>query len=140
MTESIFRIVYCSRNTLAAGTNVADLDQILATSRRNNQAVGVTGALLYTDGLFAQTLEGDFDAVQSVFERIQADPRHDDVVVLQAETVADRIFGSWAMAQAKPQDPASAHATLARAFVESDSRSAGALVALLNHVVRCVPA
>ncbi len=129
----LFRIVYCSRNVLGQFAD-AELNQILQVSRRNNAAKQVTGALLYDDGIFAQTLEGPFDAVQEIFERIQADPRHDDVIVLQADTVSARCFGGWAMAHATPANPAEARAILARVSA-NDRVGHEEVVGLLDRVL-----
>lgn len=82
------------------------IGNILMASRRNNDAVGVTG-LLYTDGVrFLQVLEGDRATVTTTFERIRADPRHHAVVVLSDREVSEREFGSWAMAHRLPTDSA----------------------------------
>ncbi len=98
--SDIHRLVYTSRN-LIPGTEdeqVAIVSQILETSQRNNGKVGVTGALLFNSGSFAQVLEGPRVAVEATFERIQRDPRHSDVSVLQCEPVESRGFPTWSMA------------------------------------------
>ena len=98
--SDIHRLVYTSRN-LIPGTEdeqVAIVAQILETSQRNNGKVGVTGALLFNSGSFAQVLEGPRIAVEATFERIQRDPRHSDVSVLQCEPVESRGFPNWSMA------------------------------------------
>lgn len=140
MNQQTFRLIYCSKSALDCAADPAELNRILAISRRNNAAAGVTGALIYNDGLFAQTLEGSFDAVQTVFERIQSDLRHDDIVVLQAEAVDDRLFSSWAMAQAEPENPTRVHETLSRAMVDIHAVGAPALLEVLSRVVRHEPA
>ena len=98
--SDVHRLVYTSRN-LIPGTEdeqVAIVSQILETSQRNNGKVGVTGALLFNSGSFAQVLEGPRAAVEATFERIQRDPRHSDVSVLQCEPVESRGFPTWSMA------------------------------------------
>ncbi len=67
-------------------------------SQHNNNKVSVTGALLFNGGSFAQVLEGPRKAVETTFERIQRDPRHSDVSVLQCEPVEARGFSNWSMA------------------------------------------
>ena len=91
-----------------AATDKGALASILTVSRANNMRYGVTGALLYSDGCFAQILEGELDAVQQTFERIQNDMRHGAVVVLEAKPVETRMFGLWEMALAEPAAPAKA--------------------------------
>ena len=102
MSEKVYQILYCSRNKIR-GTDAevkAQIEAILHASRRNNARVGVTGALFYNTVFFAQVLEGGFGEVQSVFERLQLDARHSDLVVLQSGYVAARDFVDWSMAYA----------------------------------------
>lgn len=139
MADDLFRIVYCSRNMLGGGDD-ASLQQILATSRRNNAGSEVTGALLHSLGLFVQTLEGPFAAVQSVFERIQIDSRHDDVVVLEARSVDARLFADWSMAAAEPDDPAAAQRLVSRTLLDPDGHDTDALLRLLQQLITYIPA
>lgn len=94
------RLVYWSRNRIpGTGENLeSEIAQILETSRANNSAVGVTGALMFNSGCFAQVLEGPPSAVEEVFERIQHDDRHGEVVVLECAPVGAREFAAWSMA------------------------------------------
>lgn len=89
------RIVYIS--TARQNLRRAELDQILVTSRRNNEAVGVTGLLVTGGRRFLQTLEGPERAVEQVFQRIEQDPRHFAVVILSRSPIEQRSFGGWAM-------------------------------------------
>ena len=97
--SDIYRLVYTSQNLLEGGEKEqkAAIAGLLAVSKRNNARVGVTGALLFNGGAFAQVLEGSRAAVEATFERIQRDPRHSDVAVLQCEPVAARGFPNWSM-------------------------------------------
>jgi len=98
--EDLFRLVYYSSNTIMGLDEEvrASVDQILAASRRNNALVGVTGALMFTDGLFGQVLEGRREVVEAVFERIQLDERHGEVQLLSFAPIEARAFPEWAMA------------------------------------------
>lgn len=99
MSETLHRLVYYSRTTLPGTPEdmAGDIDEILAASQRNNARVGVTGALMFNRGCFAQVLEGSRDAVEQTFERIQRDPRHGDVTVLEFAPADTRGFASWSM-------------------------------------------
>lgn len=100
MSAPLFSLAYFSRNAIDGGVLQlqADLAQILRSARRNNAASGVTGALVFSDGCFAQVLEGRRDDVEAIFESIQCDPRHRDVTILHLHEVAHRSFGAWSMA------------------------------------------
>jgi hypothetical protein len=97
---ALYRVIYCSRNRIPGTPDtVSDhISGILARSRENNIRDQVTGGLMFSDGCFAQVLEGPMDAVMAAFERIQCDERHCDVVVLQAGPTAERHFSDWSMA------------------------------------------
>ena len=99
MSDALYRLVYYSRNLIAgdAGSFRANIDDILLRSRTNNQRDGITGALLFNAGCFAQVLEGPLSAVEAAFERIQQDDRHGEVSLLALDPVADRSFPDWAM-------------------------------------------
>ena len=100
MTANLYRLVYYSRNriqgTPAAVT--AEVDAILESAQRNNSPLGVTGALIFNAGIFAQILEGGRPEIESTFERIQRDARHGEVQVLAFEEAQSRGFPSWSMA------------------------------------------
>jgi hypothetical protein len=97
---TLFRLVYYSANAIDADEDSfrAEVEQILQTSRRNNDLVGVTGALMFSAGYFGQVLEGPQAAIEATFERIQQDPRHGDVSLLEFAPVSERAFDNWAMA------------------------------------------
>ncbi len=93
------RVLYCSRNSIPGGTTAiaASVQTILAASRVNNARDGITGGLLFSEGCFAQVLEGPTDAVEAAFERIQCDDRHSEVTVLQVGPITTRDFPDWSM-------------------------------------------
>lgn len=73
------------------------LGEILASSRRNNPALSVSGILLYHQGSFMQLLEGEEQTVRALYARIALDPRHHRAAVLRERHIENRSFGSWSM-------------------------------------------
>jgi hypothetical protein len=55
--------------------STGDRAPILATSRRNNVRVGVTGMLLFHKDNYLQILEGPRASVLRLFATVEADPR-----------------------------------------------------------------
>ena len=95
-TDGLVRITYVSR--ARAGLDAArEVEGILAASRRNNARAGVTGALIFNRSTFGQVLEGPETAVEATYARIEADPRHHDVEVLDLRPVEGRAFADWSM-------------------------------------------
>lgn len=92
---SLIRLIYVS--TACHEATTAELDAILASAVRHNEADGVTGMLVYADGGFMQVLEGEEEAVDATFRRVERDPRHTDVFVLERTPIPERSFGRWSM-------------------------------------------
>ena len=99
--SQLIRLVYASRSTFEASARQQGLDpgvaRILAKSRKNNARAQVVGGLLFGEGYFLQCLEGEADAVQTLYDKIKADPRHRDVTVLSRASISSRSFGAWSM-------------------------------------------
>ena len=93
----LVRLMYASR--AAQGLKPDALTAILKTSTTRNPAVGVTGVLCYSGEVFVQVLEGGRSQVSALYNRIAADPRHHDVVLLNYDEIAERRFAGWAMGQ-----------------------------------------
>ena len=91
----LIQLTYASRTAKILSPD--DLKSILASSQRNNQRVGVTGALCLANGIFLQQLEGDRAAVNLLYHRILLDPRHRDPAVLDFSEISQRQFGDWSM-------------------------------------------
>ncbi|MEQ7154378.1 BLUF domain-containing protein [Brevundimonas aurifodinae] len=90
------RLAYVSRSTDPEDQLLAFSD-ILAQSVRNNRAVEVTGALSFTPGRYAQILEGEGHALDTLLRRISVDPRHCDMRVLDRGPIEERLFPDWSM-------------------------------------------
>jgi hypothetical protein len=93
----LVRLMYASR---AADTVDEDqLHTILRQSKADNPNHGITGVLCYSEGIFIQVLEGGRGPVNQLYNRIVADPRHRDVVLLTYEEIGERRFAGWSMGQ-----------------------------------------
>ena len=105
---------------------------ILRASRRNNPAVGVTGALLYADGNFMQVLEGPAEAVNGVYRRVQRDDRHRGVLTLIDTTVPERSFPDWSMGFVHGDDLSDEDREATRSLYDLTAPSPGAARRLLT--------
>lgn len=75
----------------------ADLEALLAQSRKANKETGLTGMLLYSQGSFFQVVEGEAEAVERLYVKLCADPRHTQLTVIVREPIARRSFRTWSM-------------------------------------------
>lgn len=92
----MLQLTYIS--TANANVTQDDVESILAVSRRNNAARGLTGMLLFDGRRFLQHLEGEDAVIDALYERIRADERHRAIVQLSRKAVDARVFDGWDMA------------------------------------------
>jgi hypothetical protein len=93
----LVRLMYASRAVDSVDQD--ELIAILKKSKANNPGIGVTGVLCFSGGIFLQVLEGGRSAVSRLYNRIAADPRHHEVVLLSYEEIGERRFAGWSMGQ-----------------------------------------
>ncbi len=99
-SQVLHQLVYISRNEIEGNDERLQkvVEQILAVARQSNEEKGITGALMFNAGCFAQVLEGERDHLQETFERIQADSRHSNIVILDFKPIEQKRFDKWSMA------------------------------------------
>lgn len=90
------RLVYRSRETEPLGT--LSLFNLLNLARQNNARLGITGHLLYADGMFTQCIEGPTKAIEQLWQTLQRDVRHQDIELISRGPVQERRFADWSMA------------------------------------------
>ena len=134
-TTMLVRLIYTSR-----ATDAVDHDALLAIlrqSKANNPAAGITGLLCYSGGIFIQALEGGRLAVNRLYNRIVADPRHHDVVLLGYDEIGERRFAGWTMGQVNMArlNPALLLKYSATAALDPCALSGKASVALFEELV-----
>ena len=93
----LVRLLYASRAAEAVTPDL--LSAILRRSRQHNPAQGITGVLCCSGNVFLQVLEGGRPAVNRLYARIVADPRHLDTELLAYESIVERRFAGWSMGQ-----------------------------------------
>ena len=99
----LVQCVYCSASS-SGQFSPTELSSLLEKCRSNNAKVHVTGMLLAQNGSFFQVLEGNRSTVESLFERISADPRHVRVTKVVLEPISERAFSNWTMGYPKITD------------------------------------
>ena len=88
------RVIYTSR--AAPGVDMSDAFDIIRVAHNRNSSFGLTGALLLSDGWFAQVLEGEAFYVRERYARIAVDPRHEQLDLRQHVAIEEPSFpGEW---------------------------------------------
>ena len=94
------RLVYESRATGSTGS-LTNLAVILAESHRNNARDGLSGVLAAHEDRYIQVIEGPREALDSLLKRLEDDPRHRNLRLLDRAPAGERMFEGWTMASAR---------------------------------------
>jgi len=93
----LVRLIYAS--TAKELINHDLIEEILETSRKNNTAHGITGVLCYSDNVFVQALEGGREQINILYGRLQQDPRHTKLTLLDYSEIEARLYPGWTMSK-----------------------------------------
>ena len=93
---ALLELIYTS--FAEAQNDTDDVQDILASSERNNVASNITGLLLFDGERYIQILEGESQDVERLFVTISSDPRHHSLELLHKGSILDRSFETWRMA------------------------------------------
>ena len=74
-----------------------ELLDLLQSARLKNTENNITGMLLYGEGTFMQVLEGEKEDLHRVYNSIQVDLRHRNIIVMVTGMLKERIFSKWSM-------------------------------------------
>lgn len=91
----MIRVTYISQ--VSSPLSADGLLTLLNQCHRNNTAKGLTGMLLFGNGTFLQSLEGEKAVVDPLIERIGRDTRHRDMKILRRAEIIDRQYTDWSM-------------------------------------------
>lgn len=89
-------LAYVSRQSFILSDE--EITNLLITCRANNSRADISGMLLYFDGTFVQFLEGPQENIESLFQKISKDKRHQQIVTLMEGNANQREFEDWSMA------------------------------------------
>lgn len=99
----LYTFVYCSR--AAEGVDDAEVGRIVEAAQRRNIARGITGVLVFGNGVFFQLIEGPTGEIQKLMASLRCDRRHYDVVSLDwSEERRERLYPNWEMERVTADD------------------------------------
>ncbi len=91
----IYQLIYIS--SVAEALNTDAFVDIARQSRKNNEALGITGMMLVHNGSILQILEGEEFVVESLYKKISFDTRHTQCSVMVRRHCQNREFERWHM-------------------------------------------
>merc|ERR1712166_600877 len=102
LDQQLWTIEYSSQFPVAGqdideATAIKEIDNIITAAQEKNEALGITGRLLYAikECEVFQVLEGPKDKVVALYQTISADSRHSNVNVIHEDTITERVHSTW---------------------------------------------
>ncbi len=93
------QLVYVSNRK--SNCTAAEIDKILASCKKNNPPLNITGILLYSETKFIQLVEGEAKVIMGLYDKIKADDRHSNTMMIAYSPIKEKSFPSWHMGSKK---------------------------------------
>lgn len=90
------RLVYRSKSTSDIGS--LGLFNLLTEARKKNVRLDITGHLIFDGEFFTQWIEGPGKSIDSLWESLLKDDRHNQVILISRTPIEHRRFAEWSMA------------------------------------------
>lgn len=89
------RYAICYVSTASKSLDRKEIDKVLNRTKKKNNEKDITGILLYSEGNFFQVLEGEKSEVLKIYEYIEEDERHYNIIKIFGKEVPDRTFDGY---------------------------------------------
>lgn len=101
----LYRILYRSEIVLSDGQQPDhEIELIVQAAAEANTKNNISGALIASNGIFIQALEGPLSTLESTFEKICTDLRHKNVRLIELAAADERVFAEWSMVRVEQKD------------------------------------
>ena len=89
----LYNLCYVSSATKSLSDS--DLEHLFRVNKRNNTDLKISGILVYNHGNFLQILEGEKQKIDTLFNKIRLDKRHNHIIELISTSIEERIFDDY---------------------------------------------
>lgn len=89
------RYAICYVSTASNDVNLEEIKDLLNKAAQYNNDHDIRGVLLYAEGNFFQILEGEKPFVEKIFEHIQKDPRHKNLIQVVGKNLQHGAFDGY---------------------------------------------
>ncbi len=75
--------------------SITDFNNLIRTAKTNNAKNNITGILVYKNNNFLQVFEGAPETVDTIFDKIRMDQRHQNIFKIIDTSIDQRIFEEY---------------------------------------------
>ena len=88
-----YAISYVS--TAAPGLDEKQVEEIFKKTNAHNNGNGITGILLFSEGNFFQVIEGEKSIILDLYDKIQQDKRHQNIIKIFGREIKEENFVNY---------------------------------------------
>ena len=85
----------CYVSTAEKDLSPEEINHLLDQSKEKNNQKDIAGILLYSEGNFFQVLEGEKSEVLKIFELIQEDERHYNIIKIFGKEIPEKKYDGY---------------------------------------------
>ena len=89
------RYAICYISTATNNSKLVDIQNLLDSTAKYNNAHDIRGLLLYGEGNYFQILEGEKKLVEAIFVYIKKDPRHKNIIQVVGKDLNNGAFDGY---------------------------------------------
>ncbi len=82
-------------STITPDLSDVDIHKLMEFVKLKNNILNITGILIYSEGNFFQVLEGKQEVIKSIFEKIEKDPRHYNIIKMLDKEIKNNSFSEY---------------------------------------------
>ena len=95
--SDLYYITYVSKIGLKALLTPSTLYDIETVAKKRNIEANITGFFCYGNQYFFQYIEGNYEDIEQLCQRLRQDSRHHNMQILNQGSREQRLFGKWDM-------------------------------------------
>ncbi|STX29241.1 regulatory protein (GGDEF domain) [Legionella beliardensis] len=93
--SDLYHLIY--KSEAKKPLDACELTELAKLARFKNFIYQLSGLLIYSEQRFFQVLEGKLSSIELIYQKIEEDDRHENIVLLTKEPIASRTFWRWNM-------------------------------------------
>ncbi|WP_044402457.1 BLUF domain-containing protein [Lacinutrix sp. Hel_I_90] len=85
----------CYLSTPSRNLSILDYENLFFTTKQNNDRLNIFGALIKTQDVFFQIIEGETPIIDALYNKIKTDSRHNHVIEMLNQPIESPTFSNF---------------------------------------------
>ena len=85
----------CYLSTPNKNLSLLEYEELFFTTKKNNDRLNICGALIKTEDVFFQIIEGEINTIDTLFYKIKKDLRHKNIIEMLNQQIGRLAFSNF---------------------------------------------